>query len=269
MKLLVYTDLNDTLLDAKYDFSAASEALGLLKSKGIPLIINTSKTRGQIEIYRRALGLKYPIIAENGGAVYFPAGSFPKDKIPKGSIFENGEYLWELGKSVQYALPNLMFAARSTGAEIETILEMPVEQVMRITNMTEEEALACKDRRYCIYFLVHKGREELFSELKKRGYSPTSGSYFCHLGYGTKGEALKKLTDLYRREYSADIKTAALGDNYNDASMMEAADYPILVERPGGGYADMPDIPGLLKIPGIGPIGWNEGVKGVLKAEVL
>jgi|GEM_PF-1354864 len=260
-KLIIFTDLNDTLLDAKYDFSAAGEALAMLQERGIPLIITTSKTRRQAEIYHRALEINYPLIVENGGAAHFPPGSFETGKLPKGCIFEGNEAVWELGRSVQFILPVLLIAARNTGAEVETVWDMSSERIAEITGMPLEEAEACKDRRYCVYFIIHRGKDELFEELRKRGYNPTHGSYFYHLGFGTKGEAVKKLAELYRNVYGGEWKTAAFGDNANDVSMLQAVDYPHLVERPGGGYADGVETEGLIRLPGVGPIGWNEGAK--------
>ncbi len=262
--LLIFTDLNDTLLNANYDFSAAGEALALLKERGIPLIITTSKTRGQVEIYRKALEIKFPMIVENGGAAHFPVGSFDTGKLPKGCIFTGGEAVWEWGRSVQFILPNLLLAARVVGAEVETVWDMTSERIAEITGMPAEEAEACKERRYCVYFLVHHRKDELFEELRKRGYQPTYGSYFYHLGWGSKGVAVKKLAELYRSACGGEWKTAALGDNANDISMLQAVDYPMLVERPGGGYAEGVEVKRLQKLAGVGPAGWNEGVKRLM-----
>ena len=88
LKLIIYTDLNDTLLDTRhgYNFKAAEEALEKVREREIPLIICTSKSRAQTEIYRQALDINFPLIVENGSAIFFPHDSFPTGRR-EASIF--------------------------------------------------------------------------------------------------------------------------------------------------------------------------------------
>ena len=66
---VVFTDLDGTLLEhSTYSFAEAEEALDLLRSQDIPLVICTSKTRSEVEFWRRLLGNEHPFIVENGGA---------------------------------------------------------------------------------------------------------------------------------------------------------------------------------------------------------
>lgn len=261
IKLLVFTDLNDTLLDTNYEFAPAQEALDLLREYEVPLIITTSKTRGQVEIYRSRLALNHPIIAENGAAVYFPPGSFPQGRLPAGCRYENGELVFELARRVEHLLPELQKAVESTGAEIETVFDMPVERIMDLTGMSRQESELAKKRSYIIYFTCQSRREELFAELKRRGLKVTWGSYFNHLGSTSdKGIAAHKLSALYRGLGFIDLITAGFGDNMNDLPMLRNVAKPFLVERPGGGYAPGIDVDGVVRIRGIGPVGWNRGV---------
>ena len=76
-KLIIFTDLDGTLLDHKtYAATKARQALLCLKKNNIPLIICTSKTRPEIEFYRQKLRISHPFIAENGGAIFIPKGYF-------------------------------------------------------------------------------------------------------------------------------------------------------------------------------------------------
>ena len=76
-KLVIFTDLDGTLLDRDtYSFSPAKPALHLIRLKNIPLILSSSKTRAEIEIYRKQLENNHPFISENGGAVFIPKGYF-------------------------------------------------------------------------------------------------------------------------------------------------------------------------------------------------
>ena len=76
MQQIIFTDLDGTLLDKKYSYSPANQALKLVKKQKIPIIICTSKTRAEIEYYRKKLRNKDPFISENGGAVFVPKKYF-------------------------------------------------------------------------------------------------------------------------------------------------------------------------------------------------
>jgi len=76
-KIIIFTDLDGTLLDnSSYSFEAALPALQLIKEKNIPLIICSSKTRKEIEHYRKKLYNLHPFISENGGGIFIPKGYF-------------------------------------------------------------------------------------------------------------------------------------------------------------------------------------------------
>jgi len=68
---LIFSDLDGTLLDEDtYSFQEATEAIEFLKEKEIPLILCSSKTRFEMELYREKMDIMtYPFIPENGGAI--------------------------------------------------------------------------------------------------------------------------------------------------------------------------------------------------------
>src|SRR5262245_50293684 len=58
---LVFTDLDGTLLDADtYSYEAASPALERLRERGTPLVMVTSKTRAEVELWRWRLSNRDP-----------------------------------------------------------------------------------------------------------------------------------------------------------------------------------------------------------------
>src|SRR4030043_2006608 len=76
-KLIIFTDLDGTLLDRKtYSFEPAEPALNLIRTMGIPLVLSSSKTRAEIELYRRKLENEHPFISENGGGIFIPCTYF-------------------------------------------------------------------------------------------------------------------------------------------------------------------------------------------------
>ena len=70
---LVVTDLDGTLLNHHdYAFDAAQVAIAELKAKGIPVVLNTSKTYAETVTIREKLGIGDPFIVENGSCLYLP-----------------------------------------------------------------------------------------------------------------------------------------------------------------------------------------------------
>ena len=267
LKLIIFTDLNDTLLDRNYRFEPAREALESVRKYDIPLIICTSKTRRQVELYRKSLRLNYPIIAENGGGIYFPPGSFPVGRLPEGCLRDNGEFIFELSRTADKLLPELLQAAEQSAIPIKTIYDMSVDEIMELSGMSREESELSKQRRYSIYFLCKGDRGALFAELERRGLKPTWGSYFCHLGaYNDKGVAVHKMISLYRSLGFFDFTSLALGDNMNDYAMMREVERPVLVERPGGGHFAGIDLDEVDRVAGVGPIGWNRAVLKLIES---
>ena len=76
-KTLVITDLDGTLLDSEtYSFDEALPAIRHIQTHNIPLILCSSKTRAEIETYRKQLDNGHPFISENGGGIFIPHGYF-------------------------------------------------------------------------------------------------------------------------------------------------------------------------------------------------
>lgn len=98
--IIVFTDLDGTLLDESYSCEAAKPALDRVVRSSIPVVFCSSKTRAEIEVYRRELGIPDPFIVENGGAIVIPENYFT---FPYEYTKREGRYtILELGKA--YAL---------------------------------------------------------------------------------------------------------------------------------------------------------------------
>src|SRR3989338_10179164 len=87
-KTIIASDLDGTLLDSTdYSFAAAQPALAMIRARDVPLVLCSSKTRAEIEEYRRRLDNGHPFIAENGGGVFISHGYFsvPLDAAESGN----------------------------------------------------------------------------------------------------------------------------------------------------------------------------------------
>ena len=90
--LMIFTDLDGTLLDSSYSYEMALPALKLVSKGNIPLIICSSKTRAEIEVIRKDLGNNHPFVSENGGGIYISKNSKLQMPNAKYIIEETDEY---------------------------------------------------------------------------------------------------------------------------------------------------------------------------------
>ena len=263
--LLIFSDLDGTLLDHDtYSFDGAKYALDSLKELGIPLILCTSKTKAEVELWRERLKNTGPFITENGGAIFF-CRSFQLNHV---TYVEKSDYsVIELGIPHDKLMVHFDTLKERLGGKILGFSEMSIGDLMNLTGLPYEEALLSKERDYTepfAFFGNQEDQRELLDIVKELNLNLTKGGRFYHLlGANDKGKAVKIVTDIYR-EMFLHLKTVGIGDSYNDLPMLEAVDIPVLVQKPGGVYDDQIDLPYLLHAPGIGPVGFNEALLSIL-----
>ena len=112
--MIVFSDLDGTLLDHDtYGYEPARPALGLIRSKRIPLILCSSKTRAEMAGIRQQLKLEDPFITENGGAIYVPHKTFPIKDSPFRAQGES--QIIELGRPYEQLVSSLQEIREETG----------------------------------------------------------------------------------------------------------------------------------------------------------
>ncbi len=262
-KTVIYTDLDGTLLDDRYSFEAALPALSLVREKGIPLVLCSSKTRAEIEYYRGLLGNRDPFISENGGGIFIPDGYFNLEyEISNFELYGDKQYyLIRLGARYE-DLRKALNELKADGFDIRGFGDMSVEEVAELTGLAIGEAKMSKERDFDEPFIFRgdeNNAEKLFNSLKTRGINFTRGRFHHILGDSDKGRAVFMLNGLYRKKFDG-VTTVAIGDSPNDIPMLMNVDLPVIVKKPGGGYDPSIDMPNLVRASRIGPDGWNEFV---------
>ncbi|MCX8012643.1 MAG: HAD-IIB family hydrolase [Desulfobacterota bacterium] len=266
-QFIIFTDLDGTLLDHYcYSFDAAQEALKKINQYQIPLIICTSKTRAEIEIWRKKLKNHYPFISENGGAIFYPSAENFPHLYP---IRKVDLYLGiELGLPHQVLLKNFEKLKKVWGGKIRGISEMDLTEVMELTSLPFEQALSAQKREYSEPF-VFKGnsneKKELKAFIRKLKLNLTEGDRFFHLmGQNDKGKAVSIVMEGYKRTYP-NIKSIGIGDSFNDLPMLRKVDIPILVQKPNKIYDNkIPPLTRLIYAAGVGPRGWKKALLAIL-----
>lgn len=260
--MLIFTDLDGTLIDHdSYSWEAAKEAIGRLKSKGIPIIPCTSKTRAEIEFYRGKIGLGTPFISENGGGIFIPKGYLGEDiECDK----ETGEYqVIELG--IPYEEIRAKIDELRDFGDLCGFGDMSFEEVAEDTGLCLEQARLAKEREYDEAFVFSGDEEGLVREIERLGLNWTKGGRYWHImGDNNKGKAVEILIATYAEESGRAPKTVAFGDSLNDLPMLKAVDSAILVQKKNGSYDPRVDFEGLIKAEKPGPEGWNDEILKII-----
>lgn len=254
MSAVVFSDLDGTLLDLDtYSCEEARPAVELLRSRGIPLVLCSSKTRAEIEHHRRELALDDPFIVENGSAVLIPG--------------REGCSVIELGLPVGEIRRRLAGVRAELGLELRGYADLPLSEIRRLTGLDEEAARRASLREYSETLLQEsftpEGLARLQAALAARGLSGEAGSRFVTVtGRGAgKGRATRLLVELIRRQ-SPSLISVGLGDGPNDGPMLAAVDLPCLVQKPSGAWAGI-DVPRLARVEGPGPTGFRKVIEEI------
>ena len=265
-RLVVFSDLDGTLLrHENYDWSPARDALAELARRGIPLVIASSKTRAEIEVWRSRLGNRDPFISENGGALYVPRGATP---WPIQRLTPEAGYLRAcLGAPYGRLRSGLPLLSRELGVSLRGFGDMSAEEIARRTGLTGEDLAHARAREFDEPFVparpLRVDEEVRLADLAGGlGLRVTRGGRFHHLiGPSDKGAAARLLLSGYgTTEHPA--RSLGLGDGANDLELLQAMDRPVVVARPDGTHAaELRDgLPHARFVRGAGPEGFNEAV---------
>ncbi len=266
-KLVIFTDLDGTLLDRNtYSFEPALPALNLIKQKGLPLILSSSKTRAEIELYQKKLENDHPFVAENGGAIFIPRDYF---SFPFHYDRESGKYLaLELGTHYSRITQVLDSIRTETGISIEGFSDLTEDQLSSLCGLGPEEATFAKKREYDEPFMIEGGEKELEivkRKIKEKGMNYAWGGRFHHLsGKNDKGRAVEILKEFFENQFFS-ISTVGIGDSLNDLPMLSLVDYPIFLKEKGDLLPEtLSQVENATVIDGRGPEAWNKVILSVV-----
>lgn len=266
-QILIFTDLDATLIDHDtYDFKEAQPALDLLRSRSIPVIICSSKTRAEIELYRRRMGLSDPFIVENGGGVFIPSRAFDLRDV---NFVEKGPYrVVELGVPYTH-LCTIWREMKKKNFRMKGFSEMTIEEVATCTGLTHEEAQLAAKREYSEPFMFSDTPAQLRlleTLLQEKGLRITRGGRFYHMtGRNDKGTAVQILKMVYANTYpDKRIWSAGLGDSANDIPMLRHVDMPVVIRKKTGEWEHLQGIEPIVYSQKAGPRGWAEMIHTIL-----
>ena len=268
---VVFTDLDESLLDRRYSFDLARSALDVLRRRRIPLVLCTSKTVSETVHFQKLLGVDSPFVVEGGGAVYAPRGYF--DRLPNSWEHRGPHAVQPLSVGREAILRGLGHLKEFTANSIRGFDDMTVEEVARDTGLPTEMAKLAMDREFDEPFKFVRREGEFAAHLsrvaRERELRVTRGGRYFHLhGDTDKGRAVQVLLRLFAQKLGK-FRSVAIGDSEMDLPMLASVDVPVAIPRAGGGIDPVLalGVPASLRAPSAGPKGWSAAVLNILGAD--
>ncbi|MFH0951627.1 MAG: Cof-type HAD-IIB family hydrolase [Patescibacteria group bacterium] len=231
---LAVIDLDETLVGPKMHVSPANRrAIQHIRRKGVHVTIATGRTFITAKPFADELGLKSPMICYNGGVVRTSKKIYQILKVPDGlvkSIVSEGDkakvqMVVYINEQVYYQKP-IDFWGKEYLNRIENVPEIslvnlgsfafeevPVK-IMWIANTKKIIGLEKKAKnKWGKKLYITRTRPNLLEFMHPRA---------------TKAEGLKYVAKLWKIPLS---KTLAIGDSYNDLTMLRTAAYSVAVKN--------------------------------------
>ena len=228
-KNVIFADLDGTFLNDKYDYTETKPIVNKLSALGGSIVFCSSKTRKEIEFYRKAVSINEPFIAENGAAIFIPKHYFPFSYNCTQTLQYN---VIRLGTSYEALRKKLDKIKEKTAAKLVGFGDMTVEELAYDTGLPMHLALLSQKREHDEPFRILDGnKSSVLKAIKQQGLKCTKGGRYFHLtGNTDKGKAINILKNLYCQMF-ARIETFGVGDGPNDLSMLKVVDRPFLIEQ--------------------------------------
>ena len=263
-RAVIFTDLDGTLLDYHtYSCEVVMPLVARLKRVGIETVLCSSKTRAEIEVYRKRLELDTPFIVENGGAIFIDRDyfSFPYEYH---RVIGN-YYVIELGVAYEEVRRILENARQENNLSFMGFGDMDAAQVAELTGLDMISAGRARQREYGETLDLggsERDIKHILDRIKDAGLNWSRGSRLYSVAGGSdKGIAVRVVTSLYNKKLGK-IKTIGVGDSPNDEPMLAEVDSPVLVQKPGGCWENI-ELTNLYRVEGVGPKGWVEAIKNL------
>ncbi len=247
----IATDMDGTLLTATQQITAENrEAILKAKEKGVEVVVATGRSFQEARFVLEESGLKLPMICVNGAEVRSGDGeivaSNPLDKalarqaalrlVESGVYFEvytnKGTFTEDEDKAISIIVD--IFSTANPEVPIEKIAEAAEERLHKglITKIEQYDQLF-KDDQYEIYKLLAFSLDDDKLGVARNGLKEITGLAISSSGSenieitsldAQKGIALEKFVSSKGITME---ETMALGDNFNDVSMLERVGRPV------------------------------------------
>ena len=265
---IVFSDLDGTLLNDAFAWEEAKPGLDALRAAGVPLILASSKTRREMESWRKKLGNTDPYIVENGGALLIPATWKPMPA--RAQQAERGTYRIEIGVPLARLRAALREISAELGAGLRGFGDLSRDELTEHSGLSGEDLENALSREYDEPFIapgnLTGGQKAKLAQLARaRWLNVSRGGRFFHLhGPTSKAKAAQVLLETL----TPPLTIISVGDAPNDMELLQLAHHQIVVARPDGTHAPelQRAVPNAVFTSGIGPAGFSEGILAALNS---
>lgn len=229
MSQIVFTRLDPLLSELEAnDLAFIKTTISKLRSRNIPLVLVTDKTRVEVEAWQQQFELHSPFIVEQGSGIFIPQAN--RNFNPSATIAIDNYYLYQLGCSYTEARA----ALKAVQEEINKILrgfgDMDEKNIQPLIGSSQSAARKAKAREFSEYFITPNRLEikELQHVATEYNFKIVPGDRLSLiLGAGADEiAAIKWLIECFTGE---DIRTIGLGSIVDDLNLLETVDIPIVI----------------------------------------
>ena len=265
-RLVVVTDIDDSLLEpGAQALPSERAALDFLARRGIPLVVNSSRTHAEIERIQETLRLLMPSISEHGSALFIPPGCFPS--IPDRAARAVGGHVIEFGRPYHEVVDAVRITSRDLGVEIVGFADLTIEDVALELGVTDVEAQLAKLREYTELIRItdetDARRSHVLNALRRRGLRTWPvGRHHLVTATRDRAESLLTLKALWRHAWGEPPCIVGFGNSEDDVTWLRYADVPVIVRNDHNGV----DPRMLSKLPTArvsqrpGRVGWSDAI---------
>jgi mannosyl-3-phosphoglycerate phosphatase len=228
-KTVIFADLDGTFLDDNYNYDSTKPIVKQLTALDSSIVFCSSKTKTEIEYYRKAVGINEPFISENGAAIFIPKNYFPFEYACTKTCRYNVIRLSPPYETIRQKFSEIK---EKTAAKIVGFGDMTLHELALDTGLPLDLAKRAHKREHDEPFRILDGdKGHVLKAIKDEGLHCTRGGRYFHLtGNTDKGKAIGVLKNLYSQMFG-EIETFAVGDGPNDLPMLEVVDKPVFIEK--------------------------------------
>ncbi|MCU0646733.1 MAG: HAD hydrolase family protein [Gemmatimonadaceae bacterium] len=234
---IIISDVDGTLFDDGGWAAPPGELRALMGTR--PLVLASSRTVRELIVLQHTLGMRGPVIAENGAVVAFDAPTDDGLTRPR-VIGRRTVHVRRLGQSTPIVRSLLAEAAREAGVVVLPADRIdPARRALRgiASHGAVRRALEAREASVLLepLALSISARLRWHQALAERGVQlSTGGRWACAVSGADKGRAARLVRHVLASTMAEPVTTMGLGNDANDAALLAAVDRPIAVRRADG-----------------------------------
>ena len=235
IRALIFTDLDGTLLDDRYDLVGAAMAMDRVFELGALVVPVSSKTHAEMMLLRAQQSVATPFVFENGAGIDWgdekPWISGAVD-MPCGMQIEGLDY--------PGLCDQLKTLREKNDLDFVGFSELSAEQVSKLTELSLQDAHLAKQRMASEPMVGLKQAEQVLvmtQALSERGLLlQKGGRFYTATSARQKSDAVAEIISVLQSTMTRPKRVIVCGDSPNDLSMLALGDAALVFSsRPTNG----------------------------------